>query len=723
MINFNRKTGVFTLQTKNTTYQMRLVGNRYLTHLYYGARVNEEVTHLQYPALYRIDEKSPRFDVDMPLTETLWEAPGFGQGDERPAMIKIRSSCGDTVTFFTYKKHKIVSEKPSLAPLPSFRGDGAKTLEILLVDALNHLELTLRYTIYEECDVIARSYTLKNNGKRVEILKAASLALDLEGKQMEMLSLHGAWSRECNISKAPLRVGMQSVSTVRGETSAQHNSFLAVASLGATEEHGEVYATNLVYSGNHKEEVFVDEFGRVRIVTGINDETFSKFLNKGETFTAPEGILTYSKQGYGGASRNMHDAIRNHLIDADKQDRRFMLLNTWEGTYFAIDEEKLLNYARAAKECGIEMMVMDDGWFGQRCDDRRALGDWTVNPEKFPNGLNAFVQKVNEIGLKFGIWIEPEMTNEDSDLYRAHPDWILHVPGRPKREGRNQYCLDMTRADVIANIADQITAVLSSCNVEYVKWDMNRGLSEVASALRTAEKQRETYHDYVLGVYRLYDILKERFPHIFFENCSSGGGRFDLGMLFYSPQIWTSDNTDPLCRPLIQYGCSYAYPLSAISAHISESPNGATWVNTSLNYRLAVSLGGVLGYELNTTKLSTEEREEVKKQIALYREVEPLILKGDLYRLINPFETQRVAAQMVVSKDKTFAFVTYLQMQGVPHGPNAFLKLSGLAPKKRYRVQGTNESYLGETLMEAGLRLQLNSNAAQSVVIILREEK
>lgn len=720
MISFQRESGIFILNTKNTSYQMRLVGGKYLAHLYYGKRVKDAVTHLQYPPIYHLNENSPRFDVDLPIEESLWEVPFVGQGDERPAMIKVRTSSGDTDSYFSYKRHRILKQKPSLAPLPSLRGDGAKTLEIVLEDALIGLELTLWYTVYEDCDVISRSYKLKNKGNTIELLKAASLCLDLEGTGLEMLSLYGAWSRENNISKAPLHTGMQSVSTIRGETSAQHNSFVALATLGSNEEYGEVYATNLVYSGNHKEEVFVSDFNRVRLVTGINDETFSKVMKKGDVFIAPEAVITYSANGYGQMSRNFHDLIRNHLCDPAYADRRTMLLNTWEGTYFAIDEEKLLRYAKAAKECGIEMMVMDDGWFGERHDDRRALGDWFVNTQKFPNGLKSFVDKVNQIGLKFGIWIEPEMINPDSDLYRAHPDWAFQVPGRPQREGRNQYVLDMTRQEVTDYLLERFTDVLSSCNVEYVKWDMNRGLTDVWSACRTPEKQRELYHDYVLAVYRFYDELKSRFPHIFFENCSSGGGRFDMGMMYYSPQIWTSDNTDPYYRPKIQYGCSYAYPLSTMSAHISETPNGCSWIPADLSFRLAVSLGGVLGYELNTTKLSEEEKEVVKNQIALYREVEPLILKGDLYRLISPFDTLDRAAQIIVSKDKNFAFATYLQIYGTSHCPHVFLKLRGLDENKRYRLEETGEIYYGKTLMSAGIRFSLGSNSGKSKIMIFR---
>lgn len=723
MIRFNKQTGVFSLETKRTSYQMRLVGEKYLEHLYYGPKAKEEILHLQYPGVYGLDSASPRFEIDLPITESLWEAPTFGQGDERPPMLKYRNDYGDTVGSFKYVRHHITAKKPDLSPMPSLRADGSKTLDVTLKDEVANLTLTLYYTVYEDCDVIARTYTLKNNGKPVELLKAASLALDLERSDLDMVSLYGAWSRECNLSKAPLHTGLQQIGTIRGETSAQHNCFVALGARGATEDSGEVYASNLVYSGNHKEEVFVDDFKRTRLLTGINDDTFSKILKRGDTFTAPEAVLTFSEEGYGGMSRNFHDLIRNHLSAPAYRDRRVMLLNSWEGTWFDINEEKLFDYALAAKECGVEMLVMDDGWFGKRDSDRGSLGDWFVYEKKFPHGLSAFVDRINGIGMKFGIWFEPEMISEDSDLYRAHPDYCLHVPGRPRREGRNQLVLDMTRQDVVDNIAEQMSAILSSCNVEYVKWDMNRGLSEVASAARNRDGQREVYHDYVLGVYRLYRTLQERFPHILFENCSSGGARFDMGMLYFSPQIWTSDNTDPFYRPKIQYGCSYAYPLATMSAHISDTPNGTSWVKTSLEYRLAVSLGGVLGYELPVSRFTPEEKEEVRKQIAFYREVEPLILKGDLYRLLNPFEDASRAAQILVAKDKSAAFVDYLQLSEESHPAHIFLRLKGLDENKRYRISGTDEVYYGKTLMDCGLRFTLGSEHGKAKMFLLKEVK
>lgn len=723
MITYDADSRIFTLSTKNTAYQFKIYYDTYPVHLYYGAETREDMSYLAFPGVNGFEDKPERLEIDFPVQDALGETGTFGLGDNRPAQIKIRNGGGDCTTFFRYKSYSIEKGRREIPALPHSRGgESVSTLVIALFDDVSQCELKLFYVVYEDSDTICRYASVENRGSgSVELLRAMSLCLDMEGSDFEAVYLSGSWARENSLVKRRLKPGLTAISTLRGETSAQLNSFIAVGETGADENRGGVYGFNLVYSGNHCEEVYVDDFDRTRITVGINPESFQKDLKPGEIFYTPEAVMTYSAQGYGGMSRNFHDHIREHVCDSRYKSRRPMLVNTWEGTYFAIDEGKLLDYAASAKQCGIDMLVMDDGWFGVRNDDRSGLGDWYVNRDKFPGGLKSFVDKVNAIGLKFGIWIEPEMVNPDSELYRAHPDWALHVNGRARREGRNQLVLDMTRADVVDYLFNRFKEIFSSCNVEYVKWDMNRGLSEAASAGRAACEQKTIYHDYVLGVYKLYGLLQAEFPDIYFENCSSGGGRFDMGMLYYSPQIWTSDNTDPFMRPFIQYGCSYAYPLSAVSAHISESPNSCTWLKTSLEYRFAVSIGGVLGYELNTSHLSDEEKAEVKRQIERYREIEPLILNGDLYRLVNPFETGDSAAQIIVSKDKKSAVAVYLKMNGTPHSGDTILKLNGLAADKFYRDKDSGCIYKGSSLMNAGIRFNLGSAAAQSKIFVFQE--
>ncbi len=709
-VRYDEKTKIFTLNTKGSTYAFGVNPGGYLVHLYYGKKLpsTEGVEKLWFRGVY--DSLSPQspyvedpcFSLDIaPL-----EFPCSGAGDMRITALSVRGKEGNAVTDLHYKGHRIFDGKPALQGLPAtFAKEGeAQSLEIALEDRVTGVTAFLLYTVFENYNAMARSLRLENRGAApVDLERVYSACLELPGMDFDMVHLHGRWAKENTVARHALHHGLQGIRSRRGMTGPNHNPFLALARQGTAEETGEAYGVSLVYSGNFALDLEVDERGSTRVLAGINPDEFRWRLEPGEGFTAPEAVLVYSDEGLGGMSRTFHKLYLNHLMRSPwAKKKRPLLINSWEAALFDFDDEKLVNFAKAAKELGIEMLVMDDGWFGDRHDDRRALGDWQVNEEKLKGGLSSLIKRVNDLGIKFGIWYEPEMINPDSDLYRAHPDWVVCAPGREKSLSRHQCVLDMTREDVRDNIFGQMCDVISKNNIEYIKWDCNRHISEAASLALPPERQGEFFHRYVLGVYDLMDRLTAAFPHILLENCSSGGGRFDPGMLYYSPQIWASDNTDPIERLTIQFGASMCYPASSLGAHVSACPR------TDINTRAAVALWGTFGYELDPYKLTEEEKEAVKAQVADYHKYYDLTHYGDLYRLTAPTENPFLCDWMFVSEDKGEALYTRVIMRR-PDKTYQLARLRGLSPDKIYRDEETGELYSGAVLMYGGLDLSARS--------------
>lgn len=525
----------------------------------------------------------------------------------------------------------------------------------------------------------------------------------MDNADFDLLTLHGAWGRERHIQRNKIAYGKQLVSSARGESSHQEHPFIALLTPGTNQVQGEVYAMHFVYSGNFIGQVELTQFDSVRMVMGINQEEFCWNLSSGASFQAPEVVLTYSNAGLGKMTRTLHDFYRNHLIRSPYvKQKRPILLNNWEATYYDFDSDKLLEIAKTAKQTGIEMLVMDDGWFAKRNNDQCSLGDWYVNEAKLKGGLNYLVEEVNKIGLEFGIWFEPEMVSPDSDLYRKHQDWIIHINGRKPTQSRQQYVLDLANPEVVNYTYESVAKILRGANISYVKWDMNRLLSDLGSAYLAKDAQQELFHRYVLGVYELQERLLKEFPHLLLENCSSGGARFDLGMLYYSPQIWCSDDTDAIERLLIQEGTALIYPLSTIGAHVSICPNHEVGRITPLLTRGHVALAGTFGYELDITKLSLAEREVIKQQTSEYHKYSDLIRMGDYYRIASFAENHMYDCYMVVSKDKREALLTYVQVRGVPNVKSRKLKLQGLDENATYALVGSSEKYRGEILVKAG---------------------
>lgn len=724
---FDCEKRVFRLDTPSSSYAMEISPAGYLLHLYYGARVPD--TDLDYlrkrltNASFSASVAEPE-EHGMSLDTVGLEYPCAGIGDFRISALQIRGENGNAATDIRYRSHRIYAGKPSLEGLPATYAnsdDEADTLEIVCEDCLTGAEVTLVYTAFTKLDAITRSVRVVNNGSAAfDIERIYSAAVDFNSFDFELLSLQGRWAKERTLVSRPIEHGLQGIQSKRGSSSHNNNPFIALAREGYTEESGEVYGFSFVYSSNFSAEVEVDCMDSTRVLMGINPSDFKWRLEPGESFTAPETVMVYSDGGVGKMSRTYHKLYRYNLCRGEwKTKKRPIIVNNWEATYFNFDDDKLVAIAKDAAELGIEMLVMDDGWFGVRNTDNCSLGDWYVNDKKLKGGLKPLVDRVNALGVKFGIWFEPEMISPDSDLYRAHPDWCLHVDGRQKSIGRSQYVLDMSRADVRDNIFEQMSAILSSANIEYVKWDFNRNLTEVGSALLPPERQGEVAHRYILGVYELLERLLKAFPKLLLEGCSGGGGRFDPGMLYYSPQIWTSDDTDALERLEIQYGTSIVYPTSTMSAHVSASPNHQTGRQSSFKTRGDVAMAGAFGYELDLTKLTEEERGLVRKQVADYHKYYDLIQNGDYYRLINPTEDAAkitsAAAWESVSQDKKQVLLTYVVMRTHVH-VSRYIRLRGLDPELTYTDTATGRRYSGALLMNAGLNLTGNWHDGESRV-------
>ena len=713
---------IFKLDTQNTSYLIGVVDQEgFLGHVYYGKKVSGHglgyLMRTEEPPFVPSRNERDRLSF---LDRFPMEYPTHGIGDFREAALRVRSAKGHRACALSYVSHRIFQGKKGIPGLPaSFAGDGnCSTLEIVCRDGHLGMEVVLSYSVFEEEDVIARHVEVTNCGEKAFVLeKIASMSMDMDNRSFETLTLHGSWARERHMERRPLGTGYQGIASRRGISSHQDHPFMALLGKGASQESGEVYGVQLVYSGNYEIRAEVNQFGAVRWQAGLEGEDFSWTLEPGESFAAPEALLTYSSAGLDVMTKNYHSFIRSHIIRGEYRDKkRPILINNWEATYFDFNTEKLLAIARQASELGIEMLVMDDGWFGNRKDEYRSLGDWYVNEEKLPGGLPHLVEEVGKLGMKFGIWFEPEMISPDSDLYRAHPDWAIAVPGRTPSMARGQYVLDLSRREVVDCVWEQVEAVLGSANVEYVKWDMNRPLCGLGSLGLPAGRQGELAHRFMCGVYELQERLVTRFPHILLENCASGGGRFDAGMLYYSPQIWCSDDTDAIERLAIQEGTALIYPLSAMGAHVSDCPNHAIGRSTPFETRGYVALAGTFGYELDVTKIPEEDRKMIPGQVALYHKYNDLIREGDYYRIASAAENHLYDCWQVVSKDKRESLVTWIQVMCGPSRQSLLVRLKGLDEGAVYRVEevgGAKEATEGRTktvlsgncLMYAGLRV------------------
>lgn len=699
---YNPNKRIFTLHTKHSTYQMQVDSLGYLLHLYYGAKNNGSMEYvLTYADRgFSGNPYAAGADRTYSLDALPQEFPTLGTGDYRNIALDIKGDNGVEGVNLLYKRHEIRKGKYVLNGLPAVwaKEEEAQTLEIVLADEAAQVEVHLLYGVLEEADVITRSVVIKNIGTgRVTIEKASAACLDFVSGDYDVLRFYGRHAMERNLERTPLGHGTICFGSRRGTSSHQYNPAVILAEHGATEDSGACYGMLMVYSGNFLCEAEKDQFEQTRLLMGLNEELFSYPLAAGETFTVPEVILSYSANGLSELSQQYHKCIRDHVCRSKYvHESRPVLINSWEAAYFDFTGDTIVDLAKEAASLGIDMVVMDDGWFGKRDDDNSSLGDWYVNEKKLGGSLSELIRRVHEQGVKFGIWIEPEMVNEDSDLYRAHPDWAIQISGRKPIRSRNQLLLDFSRKEVRDQVFEQICAVLDQGEIDYVKWDMNRSMADVYAGNLT--------YDYVLGVYDFMERLTSRYPDLLLEGCSGGGGRFDAGMLYYSPQIWCSDNTDAINRTRIQYGTSFFYPVSAVGAHVSAVPNHQTGRVTNLNTRGVTAMAGTFGYELNPALLSEEEKQTIREQIQTYKKYERLINEGTYWRLSNPFEDE-VSAWMSVSREQDRALVSVVRLVSEANPATVYIRLRGLKPDAVYLEENSGKQYFGAALMAAGIPL------------------
>ena len=701
-ITFNETTRIFTLTTAHTTYQMQADAQGYLLHLYYGARTAGEMDYLlNYGDRgFSGNPNSAGSDRTYSLDALPQEYPSLGTGDFRNYALNIENADGSQCCNPVYITHEIAAGKYTLKGLPFVRAEEneAETLKIILEDPVTKVELHLLYGVLEKEDIITRSVIIKNAGKApVTVKKAQSACLDFLHGDYDLIKFYGRHAMERNMERMPVSHESTRIGSRRGTSSHQYNPGVILAGKNTNEDSGSCYGMLFVYSGNFLVEAEKDQYDQTRIQMGLTDELFAYPLEAGAEFTAPEVILSYTNKGLSRLSQQYHHCIMNHICQGKYvHANRSVLINSWEAAYFDFTGDTIVELAKEAKALGIDMVVMDDGWFGKRNDDNSSLGDWYVNEEKLGGTLTKLIERVNAEGVKFGIWIEPEMVSEDSDLYREHPEWAITIPGRKPVRSRNQLVLDFSRKEVRDEIFKRICAVLDQGNVEYIKWDMNRSLADIYASNVT--------YDYVLGVYDFLEKLTNRYPDILIEGCSGGGGRFDAGMLYYTPQIWCSDNTDAINRTRIQYGTSFFYPVAAMGSHVSAVPNHQTGRVTSMHTRGVAAMSGTFGYELNPALLNAKEKAEIRAQLAQYREYQELIREGDYYRLSNPFQ-DNFAAWMVVSDDRSKALVSVIRLTAEANPPAAYVTLKGMEEDAFYREKTTGKVYPGAALMEAGILL------------------
>lgn len=710
MITFDNKKGLFKLDTKGSSYVIA-VQNGILYHLYWGRKINNLNRTFDQMLSYKGNSFSAldvgicwgRSSDVMPM-----EYPTYGTPDLRTPALHIRYCDGSSVTSLKYDSHTVIKGKPKLKGLPATYaqdGDDVETLSITLKDTCADLTVILNYSVWYDYDAITRSSIIMNNGdSSMQILSAYSTSFDIvDAQNYELLNLYGAWGRERTPERMKLRHGIQTVDSKRGSSSHNQNPFIALLSENCTENLGEAYGINLVFSGNFSGGVELDGYNTARVFMGINSFDFGYTLSKGESLYTPEAVMVYSGEGLGKMSRSYHSLYRNRLCRGKYRDKeRPVLINNWEATYFDFDEDKIFSIAQKASKLGIELFVLDDGWFGERNTDSGSLGDWTVNVKKLPNGLNALAKKINSVGMKFGLWIEPEMVSPDSNLYRSHPDWCLHIEGRSSCLGRNQLILDLSRDDVCNYIIDSISKLIDSANIEYIKWDMNRNMSEIGSVKLPSERQSEVSFRYVLGLYKILETVTSKYPNVLFENCSGGGGRFDAGMLYYMPQTWTSDVTDAEERLKIQYGTSIVYPFSSMGAHVSAVPNHQLGRSTPFNLRGNVASMGQFGYELDVLKLNDDEIKCVYEQISFYKEYRDVMHFGDCYRIYSPFDGD-ISVIEFISQDKNTVLVSVSSVSALPNAPFKRIVLQGLESEACYKEIHSGICATGGELCTVGI--------------------
>ena len=692
----------------------------FLLHLYYGKKTDTCMDYLL--TYYDRGFSGNPYDAGEDRTYSMdtlpQEFPCYGNGDFRSTAFAVENADGSMSCDLRYKSHKIFDGKYNLEGLPAVYASGkeAQTLEILMEDPVTGVKVVLLYGVLPAQDIITRSVSVKNESSgKIYLNKIESASLDFLYGDYELLTFYGRHAMERNVQRVPVVHGTQKIGSVRGTSSHQYNPMMILAEKETTEDKGNCYAMSFVYSGCFQGEVLKDQLNQTRMMLGLQEEAFRYPLETGEMFQAPEVILSYSSEGMNRLSQNLHHCIRQHICRGKyKEEIRPILINSWEAAYFDFTGDTIYELAKAAKEVNIDMLVMDDGWFGKRDDDNSGLGDWFVNEKKLGGTLGNLIKRINDLGVKFGIWIEPEMVSEDSDLYRKHPDWALTVPGRNPVRSRNQLVLDFSRKEVVDAIYDQICKVLDQGNIEYVKWDMNRSLMDVYSSV--TRDQGRVLHDYVLGLYDFLERLVQRYPNLLIEGCSGGGGRFDAGMMYYTPQIWCSDNTDAIDRLRIQYGTSFGYPVSVVGSHVSAVPNHQTGRKTPLHTRGVVAMSGTFGYELNLMKLSEEEKQEIREQIAEYKSYAPIIQNGLYYRLSNPTTEEICAWEFVHTDEKEQSKVLLNIVMQVIHGNMTvnYVKLQGLEETAVYREEKSGKRYTGAALMYGGMPLPIEPGEYQA---------
>lgn len=702
-IYFDKDQNLFHLSNKEISYIIGIEKEKYLTHRYFGPHLKSyhQVNQLQY--IDRGFATNPISDERTFSLNTLpLETSTQGSLDYRVSNYQFRNLEGYRITNFVYDRFEIIEGKRPLEGLPSLRGDKEQTIEIYLVDHVQALEMVLSYTIYEHLPIITRNVLYKNNGKQAVYLEnAGSMLVDFPRCDFDLLTLNGAHTNEATIHRQSLHPGIQKITSSRGTSSPQHHPFLGLADRYTNEDQGNVYGFHFIYSGNFVAQAEVEQYGSTRIQIGINPETFEWKLSPGSYFQTPEVVLNFSTKGFNQLSQTFHKLYQTYLIPEQwQQEERPVLLNSWEGNYFDFTEDALTEQAQLAKELGIELFVLDDGWFGQREDDTTSLGDWIVNKRKLPNGIEHFADVIHQQKMKFGLWFEPEMISVKSHLFERHPEWSLQVPDYPQTQGRQQLVLNLSLPEVQEYLIQMLTDYLSSTKIDYIKWDMNRHLTEVGSFLLPNDQQKEVSHRYVLGLYRILSNVTKQFPQVLFENCSSGGGRFDPGMIAYMPQTWASDNTDALCRSKIQYGYSYLYPPIMIGAHVSDSPNHQVGRIAPLKSRFLIAMSGNFGYELAIENQSPQEIKEIKEEILFYKKHRQLLQFGKFYRLK---ELDKAYSTAWLFKNETEALLVYSNGFAQPAQSVQYLKTKYLEESAHYTDTNTGEIYSGSELNHAGI--------------------
>lgn len=709
-VHYNKSNQTFHLYNEFISYVIAIEEENYLAHHYWGKRVKDIRSTTDYPRRDRSFAPNPDAIThrEFSLAVLPQEYPGSDIGDFREPAFTYSDEAGWRANNLEYSGYAIKEGKPSLPGLPhtyASESSQTKTLELYLQDSLTGMAVTLTYTIFEKYPVITRSVQYYNNGDSKIILnRALSMSVDFSDSDYELVQLPGAWGRERELVRSPLVRGIHTLDSKHGTTGHTYQPFVSLVRQQTTEMLGEAYGFHLVYSGEFISNIEVDSYAQTRLQMGISPTHFNWELNPGGTFQTPEAVMVYSEAGLNGMSQTFHKLYQNHLVRGNHQySERPVLINNWEGTYFDFTEEKIIDLADQASQLGVELFVLDDGWFGKRDDDYSSLGDWFVHDKKLPKGLKSLSEAIQAKGMMFGLWFEPEMISEDSELYRQHPDWCIHTPGRPKSRGRSQLVLDFSRKEVRENILNQIKLILDEVPIDYIKWDYNRNMTELGSGALNAIPG-EVAHRYILGLYEILEELVNAYPNILFESCSGGGGRYDPGMLYYMPQTWTSDNTDAVARLEIQYGTSMVFPISSMGSHVSAVPNHQVNRETSLKMRGDVAMSGNLGYELDITQLTIEEKKEVQNQIEFYKQYRQVIQYGDFHRILSPFDGANHTSWIFVDSNKEQAVFYYFQIMDKANKPVKRLKLVGLNASKVYQLDD-GRVLGGDELMYRGIYL------------------